>query len=73
MSGTETIFRTKYSESAKLTNVGSLSSWRSAHVKNALILLRGQGHDGEERSRSLNHVMPSQVLGSGTCAPDTDK
>jgi hypothetical protein len=43
-----------------------LTTGRSGHIEHALVLLGRKGHDGEERGRSLQNVVTSEVLGSGT-------
>lgn len=52
------------------TDICALSSGGRGHVENALVLLRGQGHDGQERGGSLKHIMSSQVLG---CSSDWNR
>lgn len=43
-----------------------LTTGSSGHVEHALVLLGRQGHDGQERRRSLQDVVAGQVLGRGT-------
>ena len=48
------------------TDVGGLSTWRCAHVQNALVDLWSQSHDRQKTRRTLQHVVPAEILGRGT-------
>lgn len=50
------------------TYVAGLSSRGTAHVQDPLVLLGCQGHDRQHTGSSLQHIVPSQVLRSSTCA-----
>ena len=48
------------------TYVSGFSSRSWTHVQDSLPCLGGKGHDWQETGRSLDHVMASQVLRSGS-------
>jgi len=47
-------------------DVGGLSSGSGSHVEDSLVGLRRESDDGEEGGSRLEHVVTSEVLGSGT-------
>lgn len=43
-----------------------LSAGRGRHVEHALVLLRRERHDGQERGRGLDDVVAREVFGGRT-------
>lgn len=57
----------KLQTAVHLTNICGLASWSWAHVQHKLSLLWRERHDWQETGGSLQHILTSKILWSGTC------